>query len=224
MEKDGLPRYSTSDEYAALRQRRQWRKRILRLALLVAFGLALFHWSCDINKTKSKSEQDLLSKERLNADYATCSKLRHTPQDPSGPREANARWQQSQKPVLIRNATVWTGEAVASSSSQDARAGGSYSWIHADVYLEKGLIKRVEPVIAPSSLAADYETWDAKGRLLTAGIVDMHSHAGVDTLPELVRFQKQNAKTSNRIAAESHQWRRSGVQMTTSCQATRPRT
>lgn len=191
MEKDGLPRYSTSDEYAALRQRRQWRKRILRLAILVAFGFALFHWSSDINKTKSATDQELLSKERLVADYATCSKLKHKPQDPSGPREANARWQQSQKPVLIRNATVWTGETVASSSSQDASAGESYSWIHADVYLEKGIIRRVEPGLLPSSLTADYETWDAKGRLLTAGIVDMHSHAGVDTLPELVCFPRQ---------------------------------
>ncbi|KAI6913025.1 amidohydrolase [Hortaea werneckii] len=197
MEKDDLPRYSTSDEYAALRQRRQWRKRILRLAILVAFGFALFHWSSDRNKIKSTSEQGLLSKERLVADYATCSKLRHKPQDPSGPREANARWQQSQKPVLIRNAKVWTGEAVDSSSSQDASAGESYSWIHADVYLEKGIIRRVEPGISPSSLAADYETWDAKGRLLTAGIVDMHSHAGVDTLPELVGSSDDNELSSD---------------------------
>ncbi|KAI7487516.1 putative esterase of the alpha-beta hydrolase superfamily [Hortaea werneckii] len=199
MEKDDLPRYSTSDEYAALRQRREWRKRILRLAVLVAFGFALFQWSSDTNNPKSISDQALLSKERLNADYATCSKLRHTPQDPSGPREANARWQQSQKPVLIRIATVWTGEALASSSSQDASSDETYTWIHADVYLEKGLIQRVEPGISPSSLAADYETWDAKGRLLTAGIVDIHSHAGVDTLPELNwRYMKcacgENAK------------------------------
>ncbi|RMZ30404.1 hypothetical protein D0859_05469 [Hortaea werneckii] len=197
MEKDDLPRYSTSDEYAALRQRRQWRKRILRLAILVAFGFALFQWSSDTNKIQSKPEQDLLSKEKLAADYATCSKLRHTPQDPSGPREANARWQHTQKPVLIRNATVWTGEAVISSSLQDANADETHTWIHADVYLEKGLIKRVEPGISPSSLAADYETWDAKGRLLTAGIVDMHSHAGVDTLPELVGSSDDNELSSD---------------------------
>ncbi|RMY58993.1 hypothetical protein D0863_12081 [Hortaea werneckii] len=197
MEKDDLPRYSTSDEYAALRQRRQWRKRILRLAILVAFGFALFQWSSDTNKFKSTSDQELLSKERLNADYATCSKLRHTPQDPSGPRDANARWQRTQKPVLIRNATVWTGEAVASSSLQAASADETYTWIHADVYLEKGLIQRVEPGISPSSLAADYETWDAKGRLLTAGIVDMHSHAGVDTLPELVGSSDDNELSSD---------------------------
>ncbi|RMZ26346.1 hypothetical protein D0859_09587 [Hortaea werneckii] len=197
MEKDDLPRYSTSDEYAALRQRREWRKRILRLAVLVAFGFALFQWSSDTNNPKSMSDQALLSKERLNADYATCSKLRHTPQDPSGPREANARWQQSQKPVLIRNATVWTGEALASSSSQDASSDETYTWIHADVYLEKGLIQRVEPGISPSSLAADYETWDAKGRLLTAGIVDIHSHAGVDTLPELVGSSDDNELSSD---------------------------
>ncbi|KAI7500973.1 amidohydrolase [Hortaea werneckii] len=196
MEKDDLPRYSTSDEYAALRQRRQWRKRVLRLAILVAFGFALLQWSSDTNH-RSKSEQGLLSKARLAADYATCSKLRHTPHDPSGPREANARWQHTQKPVLIRNATVWTGEAVISSSLQDANADKTHTWIHADVYLEKGLIKRVEPGISPSSLAADYEAWDAKGRLLTAGIVDMHSHAGVDTLPELVGSSDDNELSSD---------------------------
>jgi hypothetical protein len=50
--------------------------------------------------------------------------------------------------------------------------------------LEYGLIKRVDPSITLSSVAADTVVFDARGRPLTAGIIDMHSHAGVDSLPE----------------------------------------
>ncbi len=98
---------------------------------------------------------------------------------------------------LIRNATVWVGEPAEGTSAEDARAGGGYSWATADVLLEYGLIKRVEAAIAAESLSGDYVVWDAKGRQLTAGIVDMHSHAGVDSLPQLDGNEDTNEMSSD---------------------------
>jgi imidazolonepropionase-like amidohydrolase len=65
------------------------------------------------------------------------------------------------------------------------------------VYLEHGLITRVEASIAPSSVASDAVVFDAKGRPLTAGIIDMHSHAGVDSLPELSGNDDTNEMASD---------------------------
>ncbi len=54
-----------------------------------------------------------------------------------------------------------------------------------DVFVQRGLVVQVAAGISLASLPADVVVWDAAGRQLTAGIVDMHSHAGVDSLPEL---------------------------------------
>lgn len=63
--------------------------------------------------------------------------------------------------------------------------------------MEHGLIKRVEADIDPGSLSGDYDVFDAHGRQLTSGIVDMHSHAGVDTLPELRGWSDDNELSSD---------------------------
>lgn len=127
-----------------------------------------------------------LSISKLQADLAVCSKLRAKPSDPIGlGRERNARYIDSHKPTLIRNATVWVGEPVAGTSAEAARAGEGWEWINADVFLEYGLIKKVDKDIAITDLPKDTIIWDANGRQLTAGIIDMHSHSGVDSLPEL---------------------------------------
>lgn len=142
-----------------------------------------------------RHEISTLSTARLVSEYEICSKLRSVPKDPSGPREKNARYVDGQKPILIRNATIWTGEASAGISPEDAFSGKGYSWIQADVLLEKGLISKISPDIA--TVSQDYTIWDAKGRLLTAGIVDMHSHTGVFPLPNLVGSSDDNELSSD---------------------------
>jgi imidazolonepropionase-like amidohydrolase len=122
----------------------------------------------------------------VQEDLAVCAKLRSKPKDPIGlGREKNARYIDGHKPTLIKNATVWVGEPVKGTATADARQGKGWSWISADVYLEYGLIKRVEKDIELSSLSEDVLVYEAKGRPLTAGLVDMHSHAGVYGLPSL---------------------------------------
>lgn len=125
----------------------------------------------------SKDNVQSLSTERLKQDYATCAKLRTIPVDPSGHRNVSARYVEGAKPVLIRNATVWTGEPKPGSEE--------YSWDSLDVLLRNGLIEQVSAHIADHDLPDEYNLVDAHGRQLTAGIIDMHSHTGVDSLPDL---------------------------------------
>lgn len=171
---DGLPVYTPRDQYPPHHRRRRLRRRALRFAVLAGLAYVFYtQWFL----SGSIHEQNLLSIERLNEDYATCAKLRSTPVDPSGHRNVSARYVEGVKPVLIRNATVWTGEPKAGTEE--------YSWETLDVLLRHGLIEQVGSHIADQNLPQDYDLVDAQGRQLTAGIIDMHSHTGVDSLPEL---------------------------------------
>ncbi|KAK6221211.1 carbohydrate esterase family 9 protein [Colletotrichum tabaci] len=119
-----------------------------------------------------------LSVQRLLEDLATCEKLHSTPIDPPGHgRRRNARYADGHRPTIIRKATVWVGEPAEGTSN--------YSWISADVFIESGLIRRVASDISPSTLPSDVLVYDAAGRPLTSGIIDMHSHAAVHSLPTL---------------------------------------
>ena len=186
MDKDELPKYSPIDDYPVHRHRRRREPpRIVKLAILACLGYVVYsHWNRPTFNHRWNQQGGFLSIEKLQEDHAVCSKLRSVPQDPSDHRERNARWI-DQKPILIRNATVWTGEPAAETSPEDAHAGKGYQWISADVFMEYGLIKRVEPGISVTELPEDCMVYDARGRQLTSGIVDMHSHSTVDSLPEL---------------------------------------
>lgn len=107
---EGLPQYSQVDQFAHVHRRRHAKRRILRLMVLACLGYVVFiHWQSSSNASRG-NHSALLSAERLENDYATCASLRREPHDPSGERERNARFVDGQKPILIRNATVWTGE------------------------------------------------------------------------------------------------------------------
>jgi hypothetical protein len=182
LEKDGLPPYSAAPITDQRRRRPLFRrKRTIKLITLACLAfIALAQWK-QLRAPGPSAPSTRLSVQRLQDNLSTCTKIHRKPQDPAGPgREKNARYIDGHKPTLIRNATVWTGEPTKSSSGKE-----SYSWIQADVLLEYGLIKKVEPEISLTSLPSDCEVWDAKGRQLTAGLLDMHSHAGVFSLPVL---------------------------------------
>ncbi|KAJ3365138.1 hypothetical protein GGF31_008641 [Allomyces arbusculus] len=70
--------------------------------------------------------------------------------------------------TVIRNATVWDGR------------GGVFP--ATDVLLKDGLIAEIG---ADLEIPEGAKVVDAHGRVLTPGIVDMHSHAGVDSYPTL---------------------------------------
>ncbi|GAA5966695.1 hypothetical protein JCM3765_007601 [Sporobolomyces pararoseus] len=87
-------------------------------------------------------------------------------------RTASDRFVPGTEPILIRNATVWTGE----------HEGKEILYNH-DILLDKGLIARIEENIKVTS--KEVKVIDAKGAWVTPGIVDMHSHIGVDSMPSL---------------------------------------
>ncbi|KAI2635849.1 amidohydrolase [Hypomontagnella submonticulosa] len=181
--------------------RRRWsvrRSRGVRVLALACLAFIVYAQWRQIQPRPKGGSIPQLSVEKLNEDLRTCSKLRSQPQDPIGlGRERNARYIDGYKPTLIKNATIWIGEPIEGTSDEEARGGKGFSWINADVLLEYGLIKEVRKGIDTSSLSSDTLVWDAKGRKLTTGIIDMHSHAGVDSLPELVGNADTNEMGSN---------------------------
>jgi hypothetical protein len=190
MEKEGLPQYS--DVVRPWIDRRR-RRRVARC--VAALCLSYFAYSAYKISTNTEQPASLLSVTRLHDDLATCATLQQVPEHPSGIREFNKRYVNGTKPVLIRNATVWTGEPSPGTSAEDAHYGKGYAWIRSDVFIEHGLIKKVASSISLSDLPKDLETFDAHGRQLTAGIVDMHSHAGLASLANLQ--QDENELSSN---------------------------
>lgn len=201
VEDGGLPPYSPAEQPKWCRRQVPRRSRALRVLVLAFLGFIVYAQWRQIRPSSAGPDgraATALSVEKLEADLATCARIRRTPQDPIGPgRERNARYLNGHKPTLIKNASVWVGEPVEGTSEEDAHAGKGFSWITADVYLEYGLIKSVEADIDAATLADDVLVWDAKGRQLTTGIIDMHSHAGVDSLPELVGNEDTNEMSSD---------------------------
>ncbi|KAJ1325694.1 N-acetylglucosamine-6-phosphate deacetylase [Microdochium nivale] len=198
---------ATSNPAAAMRLRvrafvkDRFAKRVKLVGLACLVFIVYAQWT-QITSSDSTSKVLLpsahLSTEKLQEDLQVCSKLRSKPTDPIGlGRERNARYIDGHRPTLIKNATVWVGEPKAGTSPEDARKGKGFEWITADVLLEHGLIKKVERSIDKSSLAPDTLIYDAEGRQLTTGIIDMHSHGGVDNQPELWGFEDTNEMSSD---------------------------
>lgn len=184
---DDLPTYndataSTTASRSAWSNRRR-RRRIFRIVATAC--LAYFTYSAYRIVGNTQKPSSTLSIDKLQQDHALCAALRKKPVDVAEARDYNKRWIEGTKPLLIRNATVWTGEPVAGTSEEDSRAGKGWSWITSDVFVDKGLILQVGPNIASASLPSDTEVFEAGGRMLTAGIVDMHSHAGLSSVGDL---------------------------------------
>jgi imidazolonepropionase-like amidohydrolase len=184
---DGLPTYTdaTSNERGS---RLSWRtrprkSRLVRLLIVITFIYSLF--SVYTITRVAREPQSTLSAERLTTDYATCAILRRRPVENNETRTKNKRWIKTTKPVLIRNASVWTGEPAVGTSKEDARAGKGWSWISSDVLVDRGVIVQVAHGISIQSFPPNAEIYEANGRLLTSGIVDMHSHAGLGSFGNL---------------------------------------
>ncbi|KAI0409290.1 amidohydrolase [Xylaria palmicola] len=192
-EKIGLPPYSAVARPAEPRRHRAIRRsRGLRALALACLAFIVYAQWKQIHPP-SRPRPSLLSIQKLQDDFRLCSKLRSKPEDPIGAgRHRNVRYIDGHKPTLIKNASIWVGEPAKGTSAEDARAGIGYSWIHGDVFIEYGLIKRVERNIDVATMSSDTLVWDAKGRRLTSGIIDMHSHSGVDSIPGLVGSDDTN--------------------------------
>ncbi|KAJ7589790.1 hypothetical protein C8J56DRAFT_1139426 [Mycena floridula] len=87
-------------------------------------------------------------------------------------RSTSDRFQPGTKPVLLRNATIWTG-----------RVDG-FEVIKGEILMDGGIIKAVGRV-DKALLPADVSIVDVKGAWVSPGIVDLHSHLGVGAFPAL---------------------------------------
>lgn len=171
MDEDGLPKYTRFDDKQQKSTRVPIRPRkrsaiygIITITALLTLVHQLSQTSPTININVPPQSYSL-DATRLEANLATCAKLHSTPQDPSGPRTKNARYVDGHPPVLIRNATYWTGEPVP--GTLDA-----YAWVTGDVLMEEGMIVRVGGNPG-GDLPDGTEVYEAQGRMVSAGIVDM---------------------------------------------------
>ncbi|KAF8664356.1 hypothetical protein AX16_000728 [Volvariella volvacea WC 439] len=91
-------------------------------------------------------------------------------------RSKSDRFVPGTRAVLIKDAKLWTGN----------RNGTEI--LRGDVLLDNGIIKTVGGALLPSQLQSygeGLDVIDAKGAWVTPGIVDIHSHLGDSSLPEL---------------------------------------
>ncbi|KAL1674796.1 hypothetical protein EV122DRAFT_219970 [Schizophyllum commune] len=111
----------------------------------------------------------------VQAALARCRTLHAKPGPPPNfhARAVSDRYEAGTRPTLVRNATIWTGEGVVE--------GG-------DILLAGGVIQAVGHLGAASDLGEGYtavEVVDAHGAWVTPGLVDIHSHVGVESNPVL---------------------------------------
>ncbi|ORE03980.1 composite domain of metallo-dependent hydrolase [Rhizopus microsporus var. microsporus] len=99
---------------------------------------------------------------------------------PDSTRAKNPRADPNQKPILLKNAVVWDGQG---NVLEDV-----------DIYIESGVIRQVEKNISLDS-NKDVKVIDVAGHVVSPGLVDMHSHMGVDSWPELHATDDTNEMT-----------------------------
>ncbi|THH28657.1 hypothetical protein EUX98_g5540 [Antrodiella citrinella] len=123
----------------------------------------------------------------------TCRSLSFKPGPPSdfNERTVSDRFVEGTKPVLIKNATIWTG-----------RVEG-LEVVTGDVLLEGGIIKGLGDVSSLLAQLEDVVTVQANGAWVTPGIVDLHSHIGVMSSPAF-----QGANDGNSLKGPILPWLR----------------
>ncbi|KAI6132248.1 hypothetical protein EDD16DRAFT_1775935 [Pisolithus croceorrhizus] len=138
-----------------------------------------------------------LDSETLAKRERIAAQCRYT-RTPAGPpidfhsRDQSDRYAPDTKPTLIKNARIWTG------------AENGTKIIQGDLLLHKGLIKAVGNVPLHFLENLQLEVIDAHGAWVTPGLVDLHSHLGVDSAPRL-----KGARDTNSYKAPILPWLRS---------------
>ncbi|EMD37373.1 hypothetical protein CERSUDRAFT_114046 [Gelatoporia subvermispora B] len=176
----GLPTPVASHSEHELLRRKPRARRVFRLRswCIILAVVGLFAYGNTFRDGYDAYTSQRHSKHAAQAaTLARCRSLHETPGPPPGfhKREQSDRFVPGTKPVLLKNARIWTG------------ADNGTEVVHGDILLENGLIKQVGH-IGRSALAAfkdDLVTIDLKRAWVTPGIVDLHSHLGDASSPEL---------------------------------------
>ncbi|PPQ63486.1 hypothetical protein CVT24_005143 [Panaeolus cyanescens] len=150
-------------------------RKVLFQSLLVAASLAVVTittFSYSLGHHREESTVPINAKEIIHK----CQALDVLPGPPADfhLRKTSDRFEPGTPPTLIINATIWTG------------GGSGTEILHGDIVLDGGVI--VEAGSIKDKFLTKYHNLniiDAEGAWVTPGIVDMHSHLGVDSAPAL---------------------------------------
>lgn len=150
--------------------RRLGHRRIALGLVLASVAFYLLTGSYFLRETRTRGSFRSVSPEVL----ARCRSLDEKPGPPSSfhQRTESDRFVSGTTSVLILNATIWTGNQ----NGEEIISG--------DVLLDRGLIKWIGE-IPVEYRGTDLEIIDAKGSWVTPGIIDVHSHMGVQSALEL---------------------------------------
>ncbi|KAG1808290.1 composite domain of metallo-dependent hydrolase [Suillus subaureus] len=170
---DKLPTYSESppvDFPRLARWKLKHRMAPIALTLCLISGASLLLSLSQLALLGKQSVQLPLHAEQI---LQRCNMLHVKPGPPSDfhQRTESDRFVEGTHATLIRNASIWTGD-------QEITQG--------DILLDKGIIKFVGHANPGMfNKLKDLVTLDAGGSWVTPGIVDLHSHLGVDSAPAL---------------------------------------
>ncbi|CDO72361.1 hypothetical protein BN946_scf184977.g58 [Trametes cinnabarina] len=178
-----LPMYGIRDVAAPVHSPRRRLMRFVLAALLsvaVVQYLRFFSHSLDLDSHPVASVP-LRAQEYLDK----CHLLTVKPGPPPDfhTRTQSDRFVPGTPPTLITNATIWTGR------------DNGLEVVYGDLLLHGGIIRRVGH-LQQSQLDdyADLARIDAQGRWVSPGIVDLHSHIGVDASPALRGTSDDNSR------------------------------
>ncbi|KAG1832110.1 hypothetical protein EV424DRAFT_1313531 [Suillus variegatus] len=159
-----------------------WRRaRPVLFTITITFTLFIFLRSSILTFRFSAFSQS--DSYKLDHRSEILSKCAYTHAKPGPPPHFHARTQsdryaENTKPVLVRNATIWTA------------ANDGHEVLTGDLLMHRGVVKVIGDV--PLSMIqqlelenVNLEIVDAHGAWVTPGIVDLHSHIGVGSAPEL---------------------------------------
>ncbi|KAL6063889.1 Composite domain of metallo-dependent hydrolase [Balamuthia mandrillaris] len=99
------------------------------------------------------------------------------------------RRRQTDESIVLRNVIIWTGDSSASPLR-------NYS-----LRIESGIISDILPMEKMDRRANDV-VLDMQGRIVTPGLVDMHSHAGVYSWPENVKATEDGNEMTHPVTPQ----------------------
>ena len=141
------------------------------LILAIFLTVLLFNnTSFDLTFKKHPSKEEQVYRESV---LEQCRYLNTPPGPPPKfhERSQSDRFVAGTKAVLITNAKIWT-----------AGHNGT-EIVHGGILLDQGLIKAVGKISHRALKDVDYVTYDAAGAWVTPGLIDLHSHICVDSIP-----------------------------------------
>jgi len=191
-----LPKHQPKTDSTVYDKHRSQKHQRYSLAFFALSLIALFYlpsfWTLSLNQ--SVSQRVPAHSTRI---LSRCTELKTLPGFPVDfySRSKSNRFDARTKSVLIRNGTLWTG----SDSGKEHFQG--------DILLDGGIIKWIGGnglEQARKYSGQSITIVDAEGAWVTPGIVDMHSHIGVDSLPSL-----NGASDTNSLLGITQPWLRS---------------